>query len=185
MSNAILNLTVYRPAKDTWALESQLFSMHARYEDGQWALSPMKSSNNVNGVGKVTKHQVYTTDKEPALLAVQEALTRKLVQELNEYDNLYYEISNEPYFGGVTMEHSICMFVEGRSKKFSDTDLKHLIDTAGVASTIISSDLGLPGCPRPVEGFRQIVEMLLNLQVPEADIRRLVSANAAAMLNLE
>ena len=86
---------------------------------------------------------------------------------------------------GVTMEHSICMFVEGRSKKFSDADLKNLIDTAGVANTIISSDLGLPGCPRPVEGFRQIVEMLLDLQVSEADIRRLVSANAAAMLNLE
>jgi Family of unknown function (DUF6282) len=85
---------------------------------------------------------------------------------------------------GVTMEHSICMFVEGRSRKFSDADLKHLIETAGVASTILSSDLGLPGCPRPVDGFRQIVEMLLNLQVPEADIRRLISSNAAAMLNL-
>src|SRR5262245_38661750 len=86
---------------------------------------------------------------------------------------------------GVTMEHSICMFVEGRSKKFSDADLKHLIDTAGVANTIISSALGLPGCPRPVEGFRAIVEMLLNLQVPASDIRRLISSNAAAMLNLE
>ena len=37
------------------------------------------------------------------LLAVQEAMTRKLVTELNEFDNLYYEICNEPYFGGVTM----------------------------------------------------------------------------------
>lgn len=86
---------------------------------------------------------------------------------------------------GVTMEHSICMFVEGRSKRFSGADLKHLIDTAGVDRTIISSDLGLPGCPRPVEGFRLIVEELLNLQVPEADIRRLISANAAAMLGLD
>jgi hypothetical protein len=72
------------------------------YEDGQWNYSPMKASNNVNGVGKVTKHQVYTTDKEPALLAVQEALTRKIVQELNGHDNQYYEVCNEPYFGGVT-----------------------------------------------------------------------------------
>ena len=36
VSNSILNLTVYRPAKDTWALESQLFSAHAHHEDGQW-----------------------------------------------------------------------------------------------------------------------------------------------------
>jgi hypothetical protein len=86
---------------------------------------------------------------------------------------------------GVSMEHSICMFVEGRSKRFSGADLKHLIDTAGVSKTILSSDLGLVGSVRPVEGFRLIVEELLNLQVPEADIRRLISSNAAAMLNLE
>jgi hypothetical protein len=86
---------------------------------------------------------------------------------------------------GVTMEHSICMFVEGRSKRFTGADLKHLIDTAGAGRTILSSDLGLTGGPRPIDGFRLIVEELLNLQVPEADIRRLVGSNAAAMLNLE
>ena len=31
-------------------------------------------------------------------------LTRKLVQELNEFDNLYFEVCNEPYFGGVTKQ---------------------------------------------------------------------------------
>ena len=72
------------------------------YEDAQWNYSPMKGSNNVNGIGKVGKHAVYTTDKEPALFAVQEAMTRKIVTELNGFDNLYYEICNEPYFGGVT-----------------------------------------------------------------------------------
>ncbi len=86
---------------------------------------------------------------------------------------------------GVAMEHSICMFVEGRSKRFSAADLKHLIGIAGVERTILSSDLGLTGSVRPVEGFRAIVEMLLDLQVTEADIRRLVSANAAAMLGLD
>jgi uncharacterized protein DUF6282 len=86
---------------------------------------------------------------------------------------------------GVSMEHSICMFVDGRSKRFSAADLKHLIDTAGGDKTILSSDLGLTGCVRPVEGFRAIVEMLLDLQVTETDIRRLISSNAAALLGLE
>ncbi|HEV3083136.1 MAG TPA: cellulase family glycosylhydrolase [Gemmataceae bacterium] len=72
------------------------------YEDPQWNYSPMKASNNVNGIGNVGKHAVYTTDKEPALLAVQEAMVRKIVSELNDFDNLYYEVCNEPYFGGVT-----------------------------------------------------------------------------------
>src|SRR4030095_7012222 len=31
-------------------------------------------------------------------------MTRKIVAELNGFDNVYYEICNEPYFGGVTME---------------------------------------------------------------------------------
>ena len=35
---------------------------------------------------------------------LQEALVRKIVGELKDYDNLYYEICNEPYFGGVTKE---------------------------------------------------------------------------------
>ena len=73
------------------------------YEDVQWSLSPMNAANNVNGVGGVGRNDVYTLDKDPALLAVQEALTRKLVTELNEFDNLFFEICNEPYFGGVTM----------------------------------------------------------------------------------
>ncbi|HEX4589578.1 MAG TPA: hypothetical protein VH120_06595, partial [Gemmataceae bacterium] len=32
----------------------------------------------------------------------QETLVRKLVAELNGFDNLYFEVCNEPYFGGVT-----------------------------------------------------------------------------------
>ena len=37
------------------------------------------------------------------LLPIHESLVRKIVAELNDFDNLYYEICNEPYFGGVTM----------------------------------------------------------------------------------
>jgi hypothetical protein len=86
---------------------------------------------------------------------------------------------------GVSMEHSICMFVEGKSKRHTGAELKHLIETAGVDKTILSSDLGLMGGARPVDGYRLVVEELLNLQIPEADIRRLIGSNAAAMLNLE
>ena len=35
-SKAILNLTVYRPRTDRWALESQLFVARAAYQNGQW-----------------------------------------------------------------------------------------------------------------------------------------------------
>lgn len=85
---------------------------------------------------------------------------------------------------GVTMEHSICMFVEGKSKKFSADDLAHLIEVAGVDRTILSSDLGLLGSQRPVDGFRSVTQMLLDLQMPHASIKKLISENAAAFLDL-
>lgn len=73
------------------------------YEEKLWKACPMFAGNNVNGVGDVPSNEAYTL-KHPKLLEAQEALARKLVGELREFDNLYYEIANEPYFGGVTLE---------------------------------------------------------------------------------
>ena len=85
---------------------------------------------------------------------------------------------------GVYMEHSICMFVEGAAKHYDAQDLRHLIEVAGVDHTCLCSDLGLRGSPRPIEGYRQIVKMLLDLQFPEKDIRTLIGDNSARLLNL-
>ena len=81
-------------------VEMNLFT--PMYEQMQWDYSPMNARNNINGIGQAGKHEVYTLDKEPALLARQIEMTRKIVTELNGFDNLYFEAMNEPYFGGVT-----------------------------------------------------------------------------------
>src|SRR5687767_2568738 len=96
------------------------------YEEVQWSLSPMNAANNVNGAGKVGRNEVYTLDKDPALLAIQEALTRKLVTELNPFPNLFFEIANEPYFGGVTMpwQHRIADIIVATERALP---AKHLI----------------------------------------------------------
>ena len=86
---------------------------------------------------------------------------------------------------GAYIEHSICMFADGKANKFSPNELVRLITVAGVDRTILSSDLGLLDNPRPVDGFRQIVRMLLDLQFSHSDIRQLVSSNAAGLLNIE
>ena len=88
-------------AKRNIVVELTLFC--PMYEEMQWTLSPMNAANNVNGVGAVARTDVYTLDKHGGLLAVQEALTRKIVTELNGFDNLFFEICNEAYFGGVTI----------------------------------------------------------------------------------
>jgi Family of unknown function (DUF6282) len=85
---------------------------------------------------------------------------------------------------GVYMEHSICMFVEGKAHKYGPDKLAHLIEVAGVDHTVLCSDLGLTGSPRPVDGYRAIVQQLLDLQFGETDIRRMICQNAAGLLNL-
>jgi hypothetical protein len=74
------------------------------YEEAQWKLSPQNVENNVNGIGAVARTNVYTLDRNGGLLPVHEAMVRKTLTELRNFDNVYYEICNEPYFGGVTME---------------------------------------------------------------------------------
>jgi hypothetical protein len=67
------------------------------YEDKQWNLSPMNPRNNIQGIGPNERRQVYTLDEHSGLLEVHERMVRRIVEELAEFDNLYYEICNEPY----------------------------------------------------------------------------------------
>jgi len=73
------------------------------YDENVWKASPMNAANNINGVGKCSRTEVYTLNQKD-LLGAHEAVTRKIVQELKDFDNLYYEVCNEAYFGGVTVE---------------------------------------------------------------------------------
>ena len=95
------------------------------YSDKLWDFSPLKSVNNVNDVGDLPRTQALTL-KNGGLLAIQEAMVRKIVAELKDFDNLYYEICNEPYFGGVTLEwqHRIADVIREAE---SDFKTKHLI----------------------------------------------------------
>src|SRR4030095_834367 len=52
----------------------------------------------------IARTEAYTLDKNGGLLGIQEKMVQKIIYELREYDNIIYEICNEPYFGGVTLE---------------------------------------------------------------------------------
>jgi hypothetical protein len=105
------------------AVELSLFC--AIYDDKLWNLNPMKAGNNVNGVGNGGRLDPYT-GKDKELTSLQEALVRKIVGELKNYDNVYYEICNEPYFGGVTKEWNdrMAAVIEDAEK---DLPARHLI----------------------------------------------------------
>ena len=95
------------------------------YEDSMWSVSPMNVRNNVNGIGDVARTDVLAL-KDARLTEVQDAMVRKIVTELRDFDNLYYEICNEPYFQGVTLA-----WQEHISKVIAGTEAgsakKHLI----------------------------------------------------------
>lgn len=75
-------------------VELTLFS--SIYSDANWEINPMNPSNNVNGIEVLDRLKVHTLGNG-SLLRVQEAFVRKTVLELNQFDNLFYEIQNEPW----------------------------------------------------------------------------------------
>jgi hypothetical protein len=65
------------------------------YNDDVWALNPFNPANNVNGMPKIAWPE-YLTRRHAALFERQCAHARRIVEEINRYDNFYFEICNEP-----------------------------------------------------------------------------------------
>lgn len=75
-------------------VEVTLFS--SIYRDQHWDISPQNPENNVNISHAIDRKDAQTLNNGE-LQEYQEALVRKLVQELNEFDNIFFEIQNEPW----------------------------------------------------------------------------------------
>jgi hypothetical protein len=66
------------------------------YNDNLWLASPMHPRNSVQRVGPTDRKNVYALENDGLWLYV-EKFIRKAAQELEEFDNVYFEIVNEPY----------------------------------------------------------------------------------------
>ena len=75
-------------------VELTLFSN--TYAPEVWKLNPFNMHNNVNGVGDID-WQDYTSMRDRGLFERQLAYVRKIVEEVNGYDNIYFEVCNEPF----------------------------------------------------------------------------------------
>jgi len=65
------------------------------YCEPVWQLNPLHHHNNINDV-EVIRLQDYLTQRHAKLFACQCAYVRKIVTEVNRYDNVFFEICNEP-----------------------------------------------------------------------------------------
>jgi hypothetical protein len=75
-------------------VEVTLFS--SIYHDNAWKLSPFYFGNNCNALDSIHLTLANTLFNED-LINYQIAFVKKLVHELNDFDNLFFEIQNEPW----------------------------------------------------------------------------------------
>ncbi|MFN8207397.1 MAG: hypothetical protein U0T82_08315 [Bacteroidales bacterium] len=66
------------------------------YNPGIWNKNPFNGINNINLPPNLNLRRVQTI-QNGRLLFYQEELVKKLVRELNEFDNIFFEVQNEPW----------------------------------------------------------------------------------------
>lgn len=94
------------------------------YRDEHWDISPQNPANNVNITHDLTRYQAHTPDNGE-LLTYQEQLVRKVVRELNAYDNLFYEIQNEPW-----ADHNVPVYNIVNKEDLEPGDWTYKVDMA-------------------------------------------------------
>jgi hypothetical protein len=126
-------------------VEVTLFS--SIYGDPQWRINPLNRANNVNGTDSMPLQRVHTLDNGN-VWAHQERMVRKIVRELNAFDNVIYEIQNEPWADNHTLAGPINHFLpkweeEWRNRVELATDAS-LAWQRRIAMVVRSEEASLP-----------------------------------------
>lgn len=113
-------------------------------------------------------------------------VNRRLVQHPTFVIDASLRDIGELVSDGTFVEHSICMFVEDSRFKFFDPEtLDGLIKAGTVEQTILGSDLGQIDNPSPVEGFRSVIGLCIELGYDDDQIRAMIGGNAARLMGLD
>jgi hypothetical protein len=87
---------------------------------------------------------------------------------------------------GAFIEHSLCMFVKvSKRDPLPADELDVLIKAGGVDQTILASDLGQRGNDHPVQGFRYVIKVCLDLGYSDLDIKKMISLNPLRLVGLD
>jgi hypothetical protein len=133
-------------AKRGVVVEITLFSSH--YDENQWRLSVLNPANNVNGTNAIDWKKLHTLDNGN-ILAYQEKYTRRLVHEANEFDNVIFEIENEPWSDRPVLADAVNLYLRppGRDTYPNSVDLPDELSMAWqarVAEWIQEEESSLP-----------------------------------------
>lgn len=111
-------------------------------------------------------------------------VTRLLVNHPTFTIEASYADMRELAEAGVFLEHSACMFIENRMRSIGADTLAELIEAGTIEQTFFGSDLGQINAPRPVEGMRMTIRLLLAMGYSDEEVRAMVSGNAARLVGL-
>jgi len=92
-----------------------------QHAPGAWAHHPCHPRNHVNGLtvdadGDGNGLELYTL-RDPAVTAVQETYVRKVIETVNEFDNVLSEISNENHPGSTEWQYHFIRFIKNGEAK--------------------------------------------------------------------
>lgn len=86
---------------------------------------------------------------------------------------------------GAFIEHELHMYDPEGTMKWDPKQLYEWISALGPEHTVLSSDFGQRGLPRPADAYVRIGEILLDLGLSERELRMITQDNAAYLLGLD
>ena len=125
-------------------VEVTLFS--SIYRDQHWDISPQNPRNNININHELSRADAQTLNNG-SLLTFQENFVRKMVRELNSFDNVFFEIQNEPW-----SDHTLSVYNIVNKEELKKNDWSFKADFANapamewqekIAEWITSEESGL------------------------------------------
>ncbi len=129
-------------------VEVTLFSSYY----GSWTNSPFYFKNNINKLDSVGGFDAQTL-KNGNIFPYQEKMVKKIVSELNAFDNIFYEIQNEPWADHAVTSDTISNYIADAGTKNPGDMWRNIVDLADagslewqkqIASAIVNEEKNLP-----------------------------------------
>ncbi|NJL30735.1 MAG: hypothetical protein HC898_03385 [Phycisphaerales bacterium] len=104
-----------------------------------WAWHPFNIKNNINGIDgdpqNTGKGRATHSLDIPAITSIQEAYVRKVIETLNEYDNIFFEISNESrFYYSKAWQYHFIKYIKATEKELPK---QHLVMMVGYGTACI------------------------------------------------
>lgn len=117
-------------------------------------------------------------------LAREKGITRMVVSHPDFVIGADPDLCREFIGLGAKVEHEMHMYDPEASMRWPIQQLFDWISALGPENTVLASDFGQRGMPRPVDAFLRVCGALLDLGLSERDLQQMVRDNPTHLLNL-